>query len=149
MSPDRAPRATEGSHKPVRLPLTCPRRGRPDYITLPPPTETVVFFPVCSTFVLFRGVIRITKCAMSVFDFEDTAGEISALTARQARWLRLRRSARTRSRPPVQYWRQRRRGVASGAHFLHRFADTAHADSFCNCLPGHRALVPARINLNP
>ena len=28
-----APRATEGSHKPVRLPLTCPRRGRPDFIT--------------------------------------------------------------------------------------------------------------------
>ncbi len=51
----------------------------------PTPTETVVFFSVCSTFVLFRGVIRITKCEMSTFDFEDTAGEISALTARHAR----------------------------------------------------------------
>ena len=35
--------------------------------------------------VLFRGIVRMTKTEMSAFDFEDTAGEISALTARHAR----------------------------------------------------------------
>ena len=51
------------------------------------PAKSIVFCGFWSTYlvILFRGIIRITKCEISTFDFEDTAGEISALTARHAR----------------------------------------------------------------